>query len=130
MNRVLANLWAKTNKIAEWHPLVLHMLDVAACAEAILVREPETTRQRIAAVLGLPWEIAKPWLLVLIACHDLGKACSGFQLKWEGAKELLSASGLQIPPGVDTSVNHAFVSQVALKELLIELNWPEDLADL
>ncbi len=106
------------------------MLDVAASAEAILTREPETTRQRIAAVLGLPWEVAKPWLLVLIACHDLGKACSGFQLKWEGAKELLSASGLKIPPGVDTSINHAYVSQVALTELLQKQNWPFAMADL
>ncbi len=101
------NFWAKTCKWVKTcptccdtrlHPLILHMLDVAASAEAILAREPETTRQRIAAVLGLPWETAKPWLLVLIACHDLGKACSGFQLKWEGDRELLSASGLRIPP--------------------------------
>jgi len=30
----------------------------------------------------------------------------------------------------DTSVNHAFVSQVELRRLLIEFGWPEDAADL
>ena len=68
-------LWAKTcsNGQFPYHPLILHLLDVAACADAILNREPETTRQRMAEVLGLPWEEAKPWLLILIASHDLGK---------------------------------------------------------
>lgn len=117
--RDLSTFWAKTCKFAKtcpnscdtrWHPLILHMLDVAASADAILEREPEATRQRMAEVLALPWDTARPWLLLIIACHDLGKACPGFQLKWEGAKELQHSSGLRIPPGVDTSVNHAYVS--------------------
>lgn len=130
--KALSSLWAKTSKSdnAAWHPLILHLLDVAASADAILAREPETTRQRLAEVLGLPWDAAKPWLLLLIACHDLGKACPGFQVKWESAKQLLSSGGLRIPPGVDTSVNHAYVSQVALTELLQERNWSFELADL
>ncbi len=106
------------------------MLDVAASADAILAREPEATRQRMAEVLGLPWDAARPWLLLIIACHDLGKACPGFQVKWEGAKELLPSSGLRIPPNVDRFVNHAYVSQVALAELLQEQNWCFDLANL
>ena len=128
----IGSLWAKTAKDGGegWHPLILHMLDVAASADAILDREPETTRNRIAVALGLPWETAQPWFLVLIACHDLGKACSGFQLKWEGAKELLYANGLKIPPGVDTSINHAYVSQIALTELLQKQYWPFEMADL
>jgi len=40
------NFWAKTakNNSDEWLPLVLHMLDVAASVDAILEREPESTR--------------------------------------------------------------------------------------
>ena len=43
MDKTYANLWAKTSKIDKtaWHPLILHMLDVAASADAILAREPE-----------------------------------------------------------------------------------------
>lgn len=122
---MLNNFWAKTNENdARWHPLILHLLDVAACADAILAREPQSTRDRLAAVLGLDWMQARPWLLLLIACHDLGKGCPGFQCKWK------NLSGLDAGASPDTTVNHAFVSQVALSELLLELDWPEDLAAL
>ena len=78
-------LWAKTSLSLEdrWHPLILHLLDVAAVAEALLEREPASSRQRMADVLGLGWAAARPWLLLLVACHDLGKACPGFQCKWK-----------------------------------------------
>lgn len=41
-------VWAKTEKSKDlsWHPLLLHMLDVAACADAILEREPESTHKK------------------------------------------------------------------------------------
>ena len=125
-------LWAKTSAQNDllWHPLVLHLLDVSIVADAVLVREPKQTRDRMAEILELPWEHARPWLLLLIACHDLGKACPGFQCKWGRATELLSQGGLRIPPGVRTNVNHAFVSQVALTALLADLQWPAELATL
>lgn len=81
-------------------------------------------------VLGMTWEEARPWILLLVACHDLGKACPGFQAKWTGSPVLLKESDLKIPAGVDTNINHAFVSQVALQELLTERGWAVDLAEL
>lgn len=132
MDKAYLNLWAKTADQGNpsWHPLILHLLDVASCAGAILQREPTTTRQRMAGIFGLPWEGAKSWILLLVACHDLGKASPGFQLKWDGAKALLADSGLEIPRNVDTGFNHAFVSQIALAELLQEQSWPQELAEL
>lgn len=128
MDNMLANLWAKTDKKgdARWHPLILHLLDVAASAEAILRREPETTRRWMAKCLGISWEDARPWLLLLISCHDLGKACPGFQCKWSNAPII----DLRIPRSPNTGINHAFVSQIALAELLREKGWPDDLAEL
>lgn len=125
-------LWAKTsdNNRDKYHPLFLHLLDVAACADAILGREPESTRNRMGAILSMEWQVAKPWLLLLIACHDLGKACPGFQLKWEKSKELLKTGEFHIPRGFTTDTKHAFVSQIALEQLLVGCNWPEDLAEL
>jgi len=119
-------LWAKSNDktSGNWHALILHLLDVAACADAILTREPQSGRERLAAVLGLGWASARPWLLLLIACHDLGKGCPGFQCKWK------NLSGLDAGASPDTTVNHAFVSQVELLSLLVELGWPEDAAEL
>ncbi len=129
MDKTLTNLWAKTSKEGDglWHPLILHMLDVAASVEAILLREPPTTRSRMADTLGMPWSEARPWLLLLVACHDLGKACPGFQSKWP---ELLGSTELRLPRSANTDIHHAFVSQIALSELLLEYDWPEELAEL
>lgn len=129
MDRALRNIWAKTAKSGAtgWHPLILHMLDVAASADAILAREPESTRKRMAAILGMEWEDASAWLLLVIACHDLGKACPGFQSKWP---ELLALTGLRLPRSANTDIHHAFVSQIALTEMLQGKGWPEELAEL
>jgi CRISPR-associated endonuclease/helicase Cas3 len=126
MNISTKNVWAKTgnNGKVNWHPLILHLLDVAASADAILAREPEITRTRIAAILGMKWQDARPWILLLVACHDLGKACPGFQCKWE------NLSGLQLPRSPNTEINHAYVSQIALFEILLEKGWPEEMAEL
>lgn len=126
MDKTLTNLWAKTSKEGDglWHPLILHMLDVAASADAILAREPESTRKRMAAILGMEWEDARPWLLLVVACHDLGKACPGFQCKWE------NLSGMAAGRSPNTEINHAFVSQIALSEILQKNSWPEELAEL
>lgn len=124
----LGPIWAKAKPESDtghnWHPLVLHLLDVAAAADSIMSREPASTRERMANVLGLSWLHARPWLLLLTACHDLGKGCPGFQCKWR------NLSGLDAGASPDTTVNHAFVSQVELEGLLIELDWPEQLAAL
>lgn len=126
MNKALVYIWAKTGKNgdARWHPLILHMLDVAATVDAILAREPESTRSRMAACFGMGWEDARSWLLLVAACHDLGKACPGFQCKW------LDMTGLRTTPSPNTEINHAFVSQIALTELLREMGWPDELAVL
>lgn len=121
-------LWAKTSRERPeaWHPLVLHLLDVAASADAILTREPEGTRERLAGLLGLPWSEGRPWLLLLIACHDLGKASPTFQAKWNKRIQ----PGLPTPAWLNEAVRHGFVSQMALRELLVELGWSPRLADL
>ncbi|MDP2760877.1 MAG: CRISPR-associated helicase Cas3' [Sideroxyarcus sp.] len=126
MDQSLASLWAKTGKDGDssWHHLILHMLDVAASADAILAREPESTRSRMAKCLEMTWEDARPWLLLVIACHDLGKACPGFQCKWE------NLTGMDSGRSPNTDINHAFVSQIALTEMLHEKGWPYELAEL
>ncbi|MFA6930237.1 MAG: CRISPR-associated helicase Cas3' [Lentisphaeria bacterium] len=122
--------WAKTGASLElWHPLQLHMLDVAVAAEAILAREPGKTRQHMAEILDLPWDQALPWFLVIIASHDLGKACPAFQLKaWD--KERIQSMGLKVRPNVNTKMNHGFASQIFLSDFLIEKGWNDSLADL
>jgi CRISPR-associated endonuclease/helicase Cas3 len=122
--KIARRMWAKTDSESNWHPLLLHMLDVAAAASALLGREPAATRNRLADTLGLPWDLARPWLLLLIAAHDLGKACPGFQCKWR------NLSGLNPGRNPNTKINHAFVSQIALAAWLVERSWPYELARL
>jgi CRISPR-associated endonuclease/helicase Cas3 len=129
INETMTHIWAKTSKdgSGNWHPLILHMLDVAASADAILVREPDPTREKMAEILGMNWEDARPWFLVAIGCHDLGKACPGFQCM---RAELVAKTGMKLPRSPNTAINHAFVSQIALIEILKTNGWPNDLAEL
>lgn len=113
-------LWGKTRTDGDWHPLLLHMVDVAAVADAILEREPERTRQLLAKVVGTNWHEARPFLLSIIACHDLGKACPAFQIKWDKAKPVLEKCGLKFRSNIDTNVKHGYVSQISLASLLKE----------
>lgn len=107
-------LWAKSDPATgRWHPLLLHLLDVAAVADGVLAREPEATRTKMASVLGLAWIEARPWILLLIACHDLGKASPGFQCKWKNLSEF------DVGRSPDTDINHAFISQIALAMLCL-----------
>jgi len=124
MINALKRIWAKTAEDGTWHPLLLHCLDVAAAALAVLEREPLKTRCQLAAALGLPWHDARPWLLLLIAAHDVGKACPGFQCKWQ------NLSGLDAGRSPNTKINHAFVSQIVLAAWLQERGWSEELARL
>lgn len=58
MDIAFARLWAKSADAGsgQWHPLILHLLDVAASADAILSREPASTRSRMGEILGMGWE--------------------------------------------------------------------------
>lgn len=120
-----AFLFGKTHE-GRWSPLLAHLLDVCAVAEELFEREPPTLRERFASMLGLPWDAAKRWILILIAAHDIGKASSDFQRKWKGAPALISKINLRFAQNLDTS--HGFVSQVFLEKFLRELGWARDLA--
>lgn len=105
-----------------WQPLVCHGLDAAACADAWLERAPEPVRRRLATLLGVDWVLARPWLLLLVACHDIGKACPGYQSRWR------NLTGIDRGRQPDTAIEPAFVGQIALRELLQAHGWAADLA--
>jgi CRISPR-associated endonuclease/helicase Cas3 len=63
---------------SQWHPLIYHSLDVAACGRKLL--EVDTERRRsLARLSGLAEEALLAWLSFLLAIHDLGKFSDGFQ---------------------------------------------------
>ena len=62
----------------KWHPLVYHSLDVAACGQVLFCRQPAWLNN-LARLSGFEPAALSPWLVFLLAIHDLGKFGDGFQ---------------------------------------------------
>src|SRR5580692_2168023 len=71
----------KSEVVTEWHPVLAHCADVAACAEALL--EQTLLRRRLAALAERDdldaVDVAR--LSAIAAFHDIGKFNLGFQRK-------------------------------------------------
>ena len=81
-----------------WHPLAYHCLDVAACGHVLLDSQP-VWLSALARSSAVPADGLKPWLVFLLAIHDLGKFADGFQaLRPDLWLKLQGRSG-QVPAG-------------------------------
>jgi len=130
----LLALWAKTDRSGThpdaWHPLICHMIDVAAVARAMW-REVLTPalRERITMGLGLPNEAAaEAWVTYLASLHDIGKASPAFQSKYSQARPRLTATGLE-PSHPDKDPGHGIVSMLSIGPLLEERGIPQPVAN-
>ena len=121
----LSAFWAKrsetrTGKPA-YHPLLCHLLDVAAVVDALWGEVlPAELRRRIAEGFGIDEPAAGRWLSFWGALHDLGKLSPAFQLRPpdETVAERLRAAGLSWQPERPDVVPHGVVTALALEELL------------
>jgi CRISPR-associated endonuclease/helicase Cas3 len=128
--------WAKSGdkEHPDGHPLVAHMLDTAAVAKALLLREPRRTLQHYAADYGLPVEQALDLAAFFCAMHDLGKASAVFQCEWQRGAERLRAAGLQwertcLPQrGASNWVAHGVLTETFVGHLLPTLGAPLELS--
>src|SRR6266567_3795260 len=79
----LLSFWAKSEAEGQdpaFHPVLYHLVDVAAAAEAIL--EVEASRvQRMAEHLGVDAAALTQVMVRLVALHDIGKFSRAFQTK-------------------------------------------------
>lgn len=77
---------AKDGAVIAWHPLVDHLIDVAACFERLCqCRSIRRALEQAAGRALTPRDLAR--LTVLVFLHDLGKANSGFQSRrWPAGK--------------------------------------------
>jgi CRISPR-associated endonuclease/helicase Cas3 len=107
-------LWAKTSvddNDSRYHPLLCHMLDVAAVAGLVWDHHlTASLRHRLASALGVP--NARSCVLYVAGAHDVGKASPGFQgRKRQLCRELplsFSRNDLNHP--------HGFISTCVLRE--------------
>jgi CRISPR-associated endonuclease/helicase Cas3 len=106
----LFSFWAKTSPAQApdleggfrpspiFHPLIYHLLDVAACAEALL-RQEAKRMNRLAHACGIDADVLSRCFVTLIALHDIGKCAFGFQGKvpdlWP---EILGSPPKQVVP--------------------------------
>jgi CRISPR-associated endonuclease/helicase Cas3 len=103
----ITHLWAKRSGDdvgAAEHPLICHMLDVGAVAEA-LVREvlPSGSLRWLGDGIGCDPDDSASWIGLLAALHDLGKANPLFQ---------------QRRPGQSRIAPHGFVTARVLPDIL------------
>jgi CRISPR-associated endonuclease/helicase Cas3 len=97
------------------------MLDVAAVAESIVLRESLHTREWIASAFGLSVDSTPRWLAVFAGLHDFGKAIPGFQCKWpEGQSEDESAGLSFLPEPALRANRHDWASAALLRPEFIK----------
>ncbi|MHB1292876.1 MAG: CRISPR-associated endonuclease Cas3'', partial [Sulfuricella sp.] len=101
-----------------WHPLVDHMIDVAACFECLSTCHSIRRAMEMAAGRELDErDIAR--LSVLVFLHDLGKANSGFQAKrWKKWQDFPKDWPVLIHAGHDIEALKLFDSSNRLDYLL------------
>lgn len=113
-------LWGKAQPLGSCpaHPLLLHMLDVAAVAGLLLERTSGAVRKELLSLCPEP-EDAVRWFLFIVALHDLGKASPAFQQKAEWAIGELSQYGFDFDPP-EHARHHGDLGFVFLVQTLIE----------
>lgn len=113
----LARCWGKAAPEVPGghHPVLLHMLDVAAVAMEIL-RLPTSARTNETLCHAGEEPLSLGAIALLVACHDLGKISPGFQAKVPALSERLRPHGVPFPPRPET--DHSRLGYLELPALL------------
>lgn len=112
-------LWAKSDRgkdAGRWHPLMCHLLDVAASCLEILELEPPSSIALLSSDFGVPSDQAVAITAALVGLHDIGKANPEFQIKSEACAERVRQAGFRLY-GPERAA-HGIVSEAILVPLL------------
>lgn len=113
------SIWSKSEpEDGAGHNLLAHLLDVAAVAETLLEREPESTLDWASRRLSLPREQCLRWIAALVGLHDFGKAIPGFAIKWPAGHARVQATGLGFSRMACGTSNHSQATSALLTEPL------------
>jgi len=119
-------LWAKTDRehkeSGRYHPLLCHMIDVAAVTQALWdLSFTDGLRKQFASALGLTFDETRRTLAFWAALHDLGKASPGFQRQHDPSKARLQDAGWVFPRIVGReSSRHGVITAYTLPAILEE----------
>lgn len=116
-------LWAKKNNLEHYHPLLYHMLDVAAALTALLDSPRiQPVMRQIVFGLHVSEKIAQSWIPFFGSLHDLGKAYPHFQNRKEGTPFVISEKLNQFhlfPCKNSEPEKHAFVTAAVVEEAFL-----------
>jgi len=127
-------LWGKTDrdenkKVRATHPLLCHMLDVGAVAQALCnCCLTPGIRQDLAGRLGCDQDDLGPTLAFWASLHDLGKACPAFQRMYPECIPALKDLGLTFGRRGNTKVYHGQVTGWALRDILEDMGFAPGIA--
>ena len=105
-------VWAKSGDDGEssasgTHPLVCHLIDAGAVAEALWdVALAPATRALIARAFHGNHDAARRGVITLAAVHDIGKATPAFAQRHPASRDVLADRGLTFPEFA-TETDHA-----------------------
>lgn len=124
----ICSLWAKkADNKDEYHPLICHMVDVAAVCQCLWHEVLKSRfRKRLASTLCLAEDQAGRLISFWVATHDIGKAFPSFQKQCPFAVERLKQNGLMFPLIDNPFPHHGVVTTCVLNELLTQgKHWPK-----
>lgn len=124
LSEVNRTFWGKASSLpgdARWHPIVFHLLDVAASTRALLMARP-VTRARLAALLHLEEQRAIDLITALAGLHDIGKFAPAFQFK---RRDLCHSSlaGVAERPNRHHTTDGMMLWNESLAELAVPFLW-------
>ncbi|MGI8554187.1 MAG: CRISPR-associated helicase Cas3' [Dehalococcoidia bacterium] len=119
--------WAKLPRREDasqgFHPLICHMIDVAAVAELMWDEVlSQAARKRLAATLGLEESAARGWITFLAGLHDTGKCSPAFALRPGAAHLAHLYTDCRPNPGdgEPAKAPHGQVTALELRPILIQ----------
>ncbi len=122
VNRLGAKFGREKDRAADrYHPLICHLLDVAAVATEIWDQALSPhARRLLASGLGLSPDSARAWAAFIAGAHDLGKACASWQSVDVHHQQRLSGTPLRATAAAEHP-NHGLVTTVVLQDYLERL---------
>jgi len=118
--------WGKADQVTkQWHPLVCHMLDVAAVAQSMMNSMPDFLCEWCER-LGISQKVLLDFIGFQACIHDLGKFSCEFQCKVPDLAHLLQGASIPSVVGYPHTLhwlgccgtntwNHSFTPSLGLK---------------